>query len=255
MSPSVTYAKDGHLARITLAEPEKRNALSVAMVNDLNAALDAAASDPDTRVALLTAQGPAFCAGMDLRTVALDDPPQASAFAESLYRAYRKLLMFPAPILAAVEGPAMGGAVGLALAADILWVGAKAKFAFSETRVGVVPALVSVIARRRLAPGKLHGLAIAGIEVDAREAVRIGMAEFFSEESASGDAEQFARKLIAENSDEAMKRTKAFLQSQFAAELDRQIADAAREFNLAVATEACKRGLTAFRAKQKPDWS
>ena len=111
-----SYVLDSGLARITLNQPERRNALNVPLVQALNDALDAAAAEPRARVALLSANGPAFCAGMDLKTVALDDPPQAEAFAAMLYAAYRKLLLLPLPLIAAVDGPAMGGAVGLALA-------------------------------------------------------------------------------------------------------------------------------------------
>jgi enoyl-CoA hydratase/carnithine racemase len=203
---------------------------------------------------ILSAEGPAFCAGMDLKTVALDDPPQAARFANALAESYRRLMMLPVPLLAAVDGPAMGGAVGLALAADLVWVGPQARFAFPETRVGVVPALVSVAARRRMLPGKLAGLAITGTSVAAEEAHRLGLADFVSPTSAKEDAEHFARKLIVENSDEAMRRTKAFLQSQFLATLDRELDDAKKEFRAAVATAAAARGLKAFREKQSPEW-
>ncbi|MBI3735009.1 enoyl-CoA hydratase/isomerase family protein, partial [Candidatus Sumerlaeota bacterium] len=215
MGETVIVSTEGSIASVLLNQPDRRNVLSVEMVNDLNAALESVAKDSSARIAILRAEGPAFCAGMDLKKVALDDPPQASTFAEALAEAYRKLLLLPMPLLSAVDGPAMGGAVGLALAADLVWVGPNARFAFHETRVGVVPALVSVIARRRIAPGKLRGLGITGIELHPADAVRIGLADFQAGDSASADAEAFARKLLKENSTEAMRRTKLFFQSQF----------------------------------------
>ncbi len=254
MSKILTESDHG-LVRVILNDPDRRNVLSFEFVEELNVALDAVVPDPSARVALLCANGPAFCAGMDLKTVALDNPDHALRFGAALADAYRKLLRFPLPLLAAVDGPAMGGAVGLALSADLIWVGPGAKFAFPETRVGVVPALVSVAARRRMTPGKLAGMALAGIEADAPQAARIGLAEFASPESAVKDAEAFARKLMRENSGEAMRRTKAFLQSQFLGDLEKQLADALAEFQQAVATDACKRGLAAFRERKAPDWS
>lgn len=254
MTPLVRYELEGAVARITLAHPEKRNILSFALVDALNDALGQAAAEPRARVVLLSAEGSAFCAGMDLKSVALDDPEQAARFSAGLAEAYRRLLMLPVPLLAAVDGPAMGGAVGLALAADLLWVGPKAKFAFPETKVGLVPALVSVAARRRMSPGKLAGMALTGIPAGPEDALRLGLADFISTGSALEDAEAFAIKIVRENSGEAMRRTKAFLQTQFAASLDVELADAQAEFAAAVATDACKKGLEAFRTKTAPEW-
>lgn len=240
--------------RLALNNPDRRNVLSSEMAESLNAALDRAAAEPGARVALLTAEGSVFCAGMDLKTVALDDAEQAARFSAALAESYRKLLMLPIPLLCAVDGPAMGGAVGLALAADLVWVGPNARFAFPETKVGVVPALVSVAARRRMLPGKLAGMALTGIPVGPEEALRLGLADFVSAESARADAEVFARKLIVENSDEAMRRTKAFLQAEFMKNLDAELEAAKKEFRETVATEAARRGLAAFREKRTPQW-
>lgn len=255
MGDAVTLQiKDG-LAKITLARPESRNALSFELARSLNNALGQVAADASVRVALLLAEGKAFCAGMDLKNVALDDPKQASDFANLLAESYRGLLLLPVPLLCAADGPAMGGAVGLALAADLLWVGERARFAFPETKVGIVPALVSVVARRRLASGRLNGLLLAGIAAGPHEAVRLGLADFEVEGEAAGEAEDFAKKLMRENSDEAMRRTKAFLQSQFANELDQELSAAIAEFNQAVATKAAARGLDAFQTKSSLVWT
>lgn len=250
----VTLSVDSGVARITLNEPDRRNVLSFELVQALNDALAAVAADPSARVALLAAEGSAFCAGMDLKRISLDNSDDAKKFSKMLGESYRRLLRLPQPLLCAVDGPAMGGAVGLALSADLVWVGPKARFAFPETRVGVVPALVSVPARRRLTIGRLHAMALMGIAADAEEAVRTGLAEFASAESALADALSFARKLLAENSCEAMRRTKAFLQDQFLDDLDDRIGDALKEFKKAVATDACRIGLEAFREKRTLNW-
>lgn len=253
--PSVLYESAGGVARITLNEPDRRNVLSFELVQALNDALGAAAGDGGAKVAILAANGPAFCAGMDLKKISLDSPDDAKKFSKLLAESYRRLLRLPMPLLCAVDGPAMGGAVGLALGADLVWAGPKAKFAFPETRVGVVPALVSIPARRRLTVGRLHAMALTGIALDAPEAVRAGLAEFDSADSALADAEAFAQKILAENSAEAMRRTKAFLQAQFLENLDDEIGDALKEFKRAVATDACRKGLEAFRNKRPINWS
>jgi methylglutaconyl-CoA hydratase len=224
-------------------------------VEALNSALERAAGDPFARVVLLAAEGKAFCAGMDLKRIALDDEADAARFSDMLGEAYRRLLTLPMPLLCAVDGPAMGGAVGLALAADIVWVGANAQFAFPETRVGVVPALVSVPARRRLPPGKLSGMLLAGLPAGAKRAVALGLAEFASVAEALPEAESFAERLLREHSDEAMRRTKAFMHREFNRTLDQEIAAATAEFREAVKTDAAARGLAAFRKKTTPNWN
>lgn len=256
MTPTIVqYELAEGLATISLNQPERRNVLSFDLARELNDALDVAAADPLAKVVVLKANGPAFCAGMDLKSIALDNPAQALEFATLLAGTYRRLLTLPAPLLCAVDGPAMGGAVGLALAGDLLWVGPGAKIAFPETRLGVVPALVSVVARRRIAPGKLMGLALTGVEMSAEDALRIGLADFIAPEGAADAARAFGQKILVENSSEAMHRTKAFLQAQFGAELEKHLADAIAEFKVAVSTKACAAGLAAFREKRKIVWS
>lgn len=255
MSQAVVYAQQDGIARITLNHPEKRNILSFELVEALNAALEKAAGDPAVRVALLAAEGKAFCAGMDLKKIALDDEADAANFSDKLAEAYRRLLTLPVPLLCAVDGPAMGGAVGLALAADLIWVGPEAKFAFPETRVGVVPALVSVPARRRMAPGKLSGMLLAGVPAGPEKAVQLGLADFTAQGSALEDALEFAGRLIRENSDEAMRRTKSFVQQEFGVSLEKELAAATAEFREAVKTKAAARGLAAFRNKTKLVWN
>jgi enoyl-CoA hydratase/carnithine racemase len=255
MSDAVLYAVTGGIAKITLNHPDRRNVLSFELVAALNEALEKAANDSAVRVVLLAAEGKAFCAGMDLKRIALDDEVDAANFSTMLAEAYGRLLRLPMPLLCAVDGPAMGGAVGLALAADLVWVGPTAKFAFPETRVGVVPALVSVPARRRMAPGKLMGMLVAGIPAGPKKAVRLGLADFAVEGSALADAELFAEQLVKENSDEAMRRTKAFAQQEFGASLDAELAAATAEFREAVKTKAAARGLAAFRNKTPLVWN
>ena len=242
------------LLTLTLAEAESRNAFSAELVGSLNEALRQAADEPEARVGLLLAEGPAFSAGMDMKRVALDDRAQAARFADALAEAYRRLLRLPIPLLCAVDGPAMGGAVGLALSADLIWMGPNGRFSFPETRVGVVPALVSVPARRRLPVGRLSGLALSGALLEPDDARRIGMVDFIAAESAAAEARAFAANMIRERSDEAMRRTKAFLQAEGLADLDRQLEAARLEFCQAVQTAAARRGVEAFRRKQPLVW-
>ena len=255
MSDSILHEVAGGLARITLNRPEKRNALSLEMIEELSRAIDAVREDPSTRVVLLTARGKAFCSGMDLSAVRLDEPDEARRFATSLADVYRKLLTLPIPLLCGVDGPVMGGGGGLALAADLVWAGPKALFAFPETRLGVVPALVSVVVRRRISPLALSGMATTGIPCDATRSVQVGLADFLAADSAAVEAEACAEGLLHENSGAAMRRTKEFLISQSPWDLDEEMRAAQSEFCSAVASPQAQRGLEAFRGKLPLTWS
>ena len=254
MSDSILHEVAGGLARITLNRPEKRNALSLEMIGELSRAIDAVRDDASTRVVLLTARGKVFCSGLDLCAVPLDEPDEAGRFATSLAEVYRKFLTLPIPLLCGVDGPVMGGGGGLALAADLVWVGPKALFAFPETRLGVVPALVSVVARRRVSPLTLSGILTTGIPCDATRSILVGLADFLASDSATLEAEACALKLLQENSGAAMHRTKEFLIAQSPGDLDEELRAAQSEFRSAVASPQAQRGLKAFRGKLPLTW-
>jgi enoyl-CoA hydratase/carnithine racemase len=250
----VRYAVDAGVARITLDRQEVRNALDLDMVTELDRSLAEVTSDPAVRLALLDAEGPAFCAGMDLKSVDLADPEQAAAFAEALAVVYLRLMTLPFPLLCAVDGPVSGGGVGLVAAADLVWAGSRARFSLPETRLGLVPALVSVPLRRRVGSRVLSGMALGGGSLDARHAVTEGLADFLAEDEAGPVAGAFARGLLREHAHEALARTKRFLVDQAAEGLERELAAAAAEFRAAAATDEARRGLEAFRRKESVRW-
>jgi len=168
---------------------------------------------------------------------------------------YRKLLTLPIPLLCGVDGPVMGGGGGIALAADLVWVGPNALFAFPETRLGVVPAFVSVVVRRRVSPLTLSGILTTGIPCDAARSVLVGLADFLVSDSATIEAEACTEKLLHENSGAAMRRTKEFLVAQSRGDLDAELRAAEEEFLRAVASPEARRGLEAFRGKLPLTWS
>lgn len=210
-APSVEYNVEHGLARIRLNRPEKHNALSPSMIVELVAAFDKASGDKGVGVVVLEAQGPAFCAGMDLRETDLADAKSADRFARLLSRLYTQLLTFDRPLRAGVHGPVFGGGLGLAAAADIVWVGPEARFALPEVRLGLVPALVSVVLRRRLSAARLSAMALSGAVLDAHEALDSGLAERCVEGDVVAEVASHARRLLQDNAAGAMARTKRFL--------------------------------------------
>jgi methylglutaconyl-CoA hydratase len=123
-----------------------------------------------------------------------------------------------------------------------------------ETRLGLVPALVSVVVRRRVGDGTLKRMALGGISLDAERAVEHGLADFLAEGSASETADEFARELLRDHAPGALARTKRFLSRRAGAGLEAELSEARREFEDAVGSDEARRGLDAFRRKESVRW-
>lgn len=253
MSAAVRYEVRGGVATLTLARPEVRNALDIGSARELAQDIQRAEGDATVRILLLEAEGPAFCAGMDLKSVDLSEPGQASAFAAALSDVYEGLLTISKPVLCAVDGPVSGGGVGIPGAADLVWAGSRARFALPETRLGLVPALVSVPLQRRVSTRALTLMAIGGVSFDAEQAVAHALADFRTLEAGPA-AHAFAGELVRDHAPDALARTKRFLGRPTEGDLPKDLADARREFEEAVRSVEARKGLEAFRHKEGIRW-
>ena len=164
----VTIAE--RIATITLDSPANRNALSTALVAGLGAALDAGEADSSVRAIVLTHTPPAFCAGADLRERRAG-PPDSSPFVAVLQR----LMDADVPTIAAVEGPARAGGIGLMAACDLVVVRHDITFALTEVRIGVAPAIIAVPILRRVSASHLAAAFLTGEPFDATAAREAGL--------------------------------------------------------------------------------
>lgn len=244
----------GGIARLTLARDEVRNALDIPMLGALYEDMGAAAESRDVHLVLLDAEGPAFCAGMDLKAVDLADPRQAGAFAHALASVYLRMMTLPKPVLCAVDGPVSGGGVGLVASSDLVWAGDGARFALPETRLGLVPALVSVPLRRRAGLGCVVRMGLGGAVLDAARATDEGLADVRVSGAAGPAALEAAGALLRDHAPGALARTKRFLVGGEREATGADLDAAAAEFVEAVATVEVRRGLEAFHRKESVQW-
>src|SRR5262249_8455587 len=164
----VRYDRRGAAAWITLASPDTRNALSTALVAGLGAHLAAAIEDPAVRAVVLTGEGPAFCAGADLKNRgAMGETARGNPFVDIL----KQMRHGPKPVIAAVNGHAFGGGVGLVAAADIAIAVDTAVFSFSEVRIGAIPAMISVVVLPKLGEHQTMRLFLTGERFPAERAL------------------------------------------------------------------------------------
>ena len=170
-------AADG-IGRITLARPEKKNALDRAAADELLDAFAHYASDRSVHVVLLAADGPDFCAGADLAALAgLVDADAAAQHddAMALGKVFISMRELPVPVVAAVRGRALAGGAGLATACDIVLADDGARFGYPEVKVGFVPAMVMTMLRRAVGEKQAFDLVATGRVLSAREAFDVGL--------------------------------------------------------------------------------
>ncbi len=174
---TVTVAREDHVAVITLNRPDKLNAINLALVLDLLAACTELNRDPSVRCAILTGAGDrAFAAGADIAAMSTMSPVEAVTFAHYGHSLGARLEIAPFPVIAAVNGFALGGGCELALACDFIYASDKAKFGQPEVGLGVIPGFGGTQRlARRVGIGRARELCYTGDVIGAEEALRIGL--------------------------------------------------------------------------------
>lgn len=254
---TLQLAYDGGIATVTLNRPDKRNAISYELVQELLAAFEAVAKS-EARVLVLTGAGKAFCSGMDLenlKSLIGRSPEQSVEDSRTMARLFRTLYEFPMPTIAAVNGTAVAGGTGLATLCDFTLAIPEAKFGYTEVRIGFVPAIVSTFLLRQVGEKIARDLLLTGRLFDAEEALRIGLiTEIVPAEALMKRTAELAGQLM-ENSPGSLLYTKRLLSAAARAELDAQIDAAVRENAAIRSTPDFREGITSFLEKRKPKWS
>src|SRR5690349_14594062 len=238
---------------LTLNRAEKRNALSVELVQALLAALTAAEKDPAQRVLILTGAGPAFCAGLDLAEAA--DPARAHQSAELIGQALRRLSESRLVTIAVVRGAAIAGGAGLMSACDFALAEESAQIGYPETRRGLVAALVMTFLRRQLRERDARRILLTGELFSARHAETIGLInEALKADQLMPEALRLAAEVM-QGGPEAIARTKELLARLWPSALPSDL-EKAMGIHLETRQSAeIQEGLAAFREKRPPKWA
>jgi enoyl-CoA hydratase len=246
----IQYSADRGIARLALDSPHNRNALSAALLAQLAQALATAAADDEVRAVELTHTGTTFCAGADL-TEAREGGMQAGT--SRVLDLLREIIAMPKPVVASIDGHVRAGGMGLVGACDIAIAGPASTFAFSEVRLGLAPAMISLTTLPRLTARAAGRYYLTGETFDAAAAARIGL---ITEAVDDVDAGTLAvLDALRSASPQGLRETKplltAGLLSAFDASSDALAAQSARLF----ASEEAREGMQAFLARRPPRWA
>jgi len=248
----IDYSAAGGVARITLNRPAKRNAITTGMISALSEAFRRAAHDSTVRLLLIRGAGKDFCAGLDLSEVLLKNPedaPGALLSATQLGDLYIAMRRHPKPIVAAVQGRALGGGAGIATACDLIIAAESAHFGYPEVNLGFIPAIVTTMLRRAVNERQAMELALTGEPVSAPRAYAIGLINrVYSDAEFDAGVERYVA-VLAEKSATAMSLSKALLYQTEGMSFEASIEAGVQANVQARLTDDFKRGVERFLKK------
>jgi methylglutaconyl-CoA hydratase len=254
----ITRALENGVLTLMLSRPEVGNALSPELVGAMEAALAAAAGDPAVRVVVVTGAGKHFSAGADLNYMkSMRGAGHEANVADALrtQRLFAGLADLPKPVVARVHGASRGGGVGLVAAADIVVAANNATFAFTEVRLGIIPALISPFVIARLGAARARRLFLTAETFDAEQAEAWGLVDHTEPEQQLDARVAAVCKDLVRGGPNALAETKRLVRDVVAAppaELGRLTAERIARLR---AGEEGQEGMTAFLEKRPPRWT
>ena len=260
-SNAIDVKVTGAIGTIVLNRPQRRNALTRAMLAQLADAFSDLHREKRVRAIVLTGAGTAFCAGMDVHemhtSATLPDEEKTQDWGDTA-EAYRELVSqmieLPKPIIASVNGPAVAGGAGLVLASDIVVSSPTAQFGLPEPRRGLVAGVVAPLLAFRVGGGIAARLLLTSALVPADEAHRLGIYhEVIDETRLWARCAQLGEECVA-GAPEAIQLTKRLLAEIIGEQLSTQLSVGAAMSATARTTEAAQEGLKAFVEKRQPEW-
>jgi len=255
MGATVLFEKDEKgIGTITLNRPEAANALSLQLLYELQDLLTELKYNPQIRVVIITGAGEkAFCAGADLKERAGMNPIEVRKTVSLIGQNINALEALPMPVIAAVNGAALGGGMELALAADIRIASERARFGLTETSLGIIPGAGGTQRLPRLiGKGRAKELIFTARKIDAAEAEGIGLIEYrTSPEELMNKANEIAG-LIAKNGPIAVAQAKLAIDKGCEVDLSTGLAIEQKAYEITIPTRDRLEGLKAFKEKRLP---
>ncbi|KAA0082773.1 enoyl-CoA hydratase family protein [Mycolicibacterium sp. P9-64] len=260
MPALVHYNVQGAAARIVLDSPHNKNALSTALVHQLQQGLSDAAEESGVRAVVLTHTGSTFCAGADLSQATSGEPADPADVA--VHRAHemthllRAILELPIPVIAAVDGHVRAGGLGLIGACDMVVAGPASTFALTEARIGVAPSIISLTLLPKMTPRAAGRYFVTGEKFDSHQAASIGLVTQAADsaESMTAAVEALIAN-IAKASPQGLAASKALTTASILKDFDRHAEKLAKQSAALFVSDEAREGMLAFLQKRPPTWT
>lgn len=255
---TVRVAREGSIARVTLARPVVRNAFDETLIDELTRVFLSFADDVQNRVVVLAGEGPVFCAGADIewmRRAGSFSKAENEADAERMARMLWAIDQCTRPVVALVQGAAIGGGVGLIAASDVVVAAEDAVFSLAEVKLGILPSVISPYVLRAIGARQARRYFLTGERFDAAEARRVGLVH---EVSAAGELAAAGDRLIAAlltSAPEAVGVAKRLIAQVHGKSPEEAMPLTVRTIAERRASEEAREGLTAFLEKRPPAWT
>jgi methylglutaconyl-CoA hydratase len=240
--------RENDVLRVTLARPERRNAFDAGLIRDLFEAFSAVGDD--VRAVVLAGEGSSFCAGADVEWQRASIDLTFDENVEDALRLHRMLVAVeacPAPVVARVQGYALGGGSGLVACADVVVAAGDATFGFSEVRLGIIPAVISPFVFAKIGAGSARALFLTGQRFDSETALRIGLVN-----EVSDDLDGAVARIVEEILKSGPEATRAA--KRLTRERPTEATELARIAAQLRTSEEGQEGLRAFLEKRDPAW-
>jgi methylglutaconyl-CoA hydratase len=238
---------------VTLNRPERRNSLTIELLNELVASIKVASDQADERVLILRGAGAAFCTGLDLKEAA--DRKKAHMTAELVAKALTTLAETRLVTIAAVHGAAVAGGAGIMSACDFVVAAEKTKIGYPEVRRGLVAGLVMTFLRRQVGERNMRELVLGGELIDAERAREIGLVNrVVAPDQLMIEAQKFADSVL-QGAPNALTQTKRLIEELWSTSVKEDVDLALKHHMRARESAEAREGIAAFNERRKPNWA
>ncbi len=252
--PTVLVSREGGITTLTLNRPEVMNSVNVEMLRELRAALEEVQFDPEVRCVIVTGAGAkAFCAGADLKERAGMSEVEVRRYIENIRNTFSLVENLPVPVIAAVNGIALGGGTELALASDLRIASESATLGLTETSLGIIPGGGGTQRLPRIVgKAKAKELILTARRIDAQEALAMGLANKVAPAAFLMNEARAMAAAITKNGPVAVRVAKRAIDRGMEMDLASALVFESTCYEITIPTEDRREGLLAFREKRKP---
>ena len=238
---------------LTLNRPDRRNALSIDLLNELTAAIKVASDEPHERILILRGAGAAFCTGLDLKEA--QDQAKAHMTAEMVAQVLVSLSQTRLITIAAVHGAAVAGGAGIMSACDYVVAAERTKIGYPESRRGLVAGLVMTFLRRQLRERDIRELLLGAELIEARRALEMGLVNrVVPAHDVMKEAQAFAESVL-QGAPNAVSQTKRLIEELWSSSVKEDVELALKHHMQARESSEAREGIAAFNEKRSPNWN